>query len=73
LSIKPDRLTIAGDTGIIHGLVALATFVTSSLSAIAAYRLLGKPFAYISAVIGVFSMDHRFWRLLDGSFFKWTE
>lgn len=45
-----------GDTGMIHGLVALVTFVTSSLSAIAAYRLLGKPFAYISAVIGAFSL-----------------
>ena len=45
-----------GDTGMIHGLVALVTFVTSSLSAIAAYRLLGKPFAHISVVIGAFSL-----------------
>lgn len=45
-----------GDTGVIHGLVALATFVTSSLSAVAAYRHTGKPFAYFSAAIGVFSL-----------------
>jgi hypothetical membrane protein len=45
-----------GDTGMIHGLVALVTFTTSSLSAIAAYRLLEKPFSYISAVIGAFSL-----------------
>jgi hypothetical membrane protein len=45
-----------GDTGIIHGLVALITFVTSSLSAIAAYRLEKSPFAYISVVIGTFSL-----------------
>jgi hypothetical membrane protein len=45
-----------GDAGIIHGLVALVTFVTSSLSAVAAYRLERRPFAYISAVIGIFSL-----------------
>lgn len=45
-----------GDTGVIHGLVSLVTFVVSSLSAIAAYRLEKKPFAYISVVIGMFSL-----------------
>lgn len=45
-----------GDTGVIHGLAALAAFVTSSLSAIAAYRLEKRPLNYISAIIGVFSL-----------------
>lgn len=45
-----------GDTGLIHGLLALITFVTSSLSAIAAYRLEKKPFAYISVMIGIFAL-----------------
>lgn len=45
-----------GDTGIIHGLVALAWFVTSPLSAIVAYRLESKPFGYFSVAIGVFSL-----------------
>jgi hypothetical membrane protein len=45
-----------GDIGLIHGLVALITFVTSSLSAVAAYRLEKKPFAYISAAVGIFSL-----------------
>jgi hypothetical membrane protein len=45
-----------GDTGTIHGLVALAWFVTSPLSAIIAYRLENKPFGYFSVAIGVFSL-----------------
>jgi hypothetical membrane protein len=45
-----------GDTGIIHGLVAMACFVTAPLSAIAAYRLVNKPFAYFTVVIGIFSL-----------------
>lgn len=45
-----------GDAGIIHGLVALVTFVASSLSAVAAYRLEKRPFAHISAVIGLLSL-----------------
>lgn len=45
-----------GDTGLIHGLMALITFVTSSLSAIAAYRLVKRPFAYFSVAIGIFSL-----------------
>ena len=36
--------------------MALVTFVTSSLSAIAAYRLEKRPFDYISVVIGTFSL-----------------
>ena len=40
----------------IHGLAALAAFVTSSLSAIAAYRLEKRPLKYISAIISVFSL-----------------
>ena len=40
----------------IHGLAALAAFVTFSLSAIAAYRLEKRPLNYISAIIGVFSL-----------------
>ena len=44
------------DTGVIHGLVALITSVTSSLSAIAAYKLDKRPFTYISVVIGAFSL-----------------
>ena len=43
-----------GDTGVIHGMVALAWFVTAPLSAIAAYRLERKPFGYISVAIGIF-------------------
>jgi hypothetical membrane protein len=45
-----------GDTGVIHGLVALIWFVTAPLSAIAAYRLETKPFGYISAMIGIFAL-----------------
>lgn len=45
-----------GDTGVIHGLVALAWFVTAPLSAIASYRLEGKPFGYISIAIGIFAL-----------------
>jgi hypothetical membrane protein len=45
-----------GDTGVIHGLVALAWFVTAPLSAIAAYRLERKPFGYLSAAIGIFAL-----------------
>lgn len=45
-----------GDTGTIHGLVALAWFVTAPLSAIVAFRFLKKPFAYFSVIIGVFAL-----------------
>lgn len=45
-----------GDTGVIHGLVALAWFVTAPLSAIASYRLVRKPFGYISIAIGIFAL-----------------
>jgi hypothetical membrane protein len=45
-----------GDTGVIHGLVALAWFVTAPLSAIAAYGFIKKPFAYFSVVIGAFAL-----------------
>jgi hypothetical membrane protein len=45
-----------GDTGIIHGLVALAWFVTAPISAIVAYRLERKPFGYFSVAIGIFSL-----------------
>ena len=55
-----------GDTGLIHGLVALITFVTSSLSAIAAYRLEKRPFAYISVLIGTFSLIVLFLALFMG-------
>jgi hypothetical membrane protein len=45
-----------GDTGTIHGLVALAWFVTAPLSAIVAFRFLKKPFAYFSVILGVFAL-----------------
>jgi hypothetical membrane protein len=45
-----------GDTGVIHGLVALAWFVTAPLSAIVAYGFLKKPFAYFSVAIGAFAL-----------------
>jgi hypothetical membrane protein len=45
-----------GDTGTIHGLVALAWFVTAPLSAIVAFGFLKKPFAYFSVIIGVFAL-----------------
>jgi hypothetical membrane protein len=45
-----------GDTGTIHGLVALAWFVTAPLSAIVAFKFLKKPFAYFSIIIGVFAL-----------------
>jgi hypothetical membrane protein len=45
-----------GDTGTIHGLVAMVCFVTAPLSAIAAYRLVNRPLGYFSVVIGVFSL-----------------
>lgn len=45
-----------GDTGLIHGLVALVTFVTSSLSSIASIRLVKGQFRYISILIGAFSL-----------------
>ena len=35
----------------IHGLVAMACFVTAPLSAIAAYRLVNKPFAYFASCL----------------------
>ena len=46
---------IPGDSGVIHGLAALAAFAASSLSAFAAYRLEKSSLNYISAIIGVFS------------------
>jgi hypothetical membrane protein len=52
--------------GVIHGLVALITFIASSLSAIAAYSLEKKPFAYISVVIGAFSLIVLFSALFIG-------
>jgi len=45
-----------GDTGTIHGLVALAWFVTAPLSSIVAFGFLKKPFAYFSVIIGVFAL-----------------
>jgi hypothetical membrane protein len=45
-----------GDTGSIHGLVAMAWFVTGPLSAIVAYGFLKKPFAYFSVAIGAFAL-----------------
>lgn len=45
-----------GDTGVIHGLVALAWFVTAPLSAIVAYGFLKKPFAYFSVASGAFAL-----------------
>ena len=45
-----------GDTGAIHGLVALAWFVTAPFSAIVAYGFLKKPFAYFSVAIGAFAL-----------------
>ncbi|MDD4652749.1 MAG: DUF998 domain-containing protein [Methanothrix sp.] len=45
-----------GDTGVIHGLVALAWFVTAPLSAIVAYGFLKKPFAYFSVAVGAFAL-----------------
>jgi len=45
-----------GDTGTIHGLVALAWFVTAPLSAIVAFKFLKKPFAYFSVIIGMFAL-----------------
>jgi hypothetical membrane protein len=45
-----------GDTGVIHGMVALAWFVTAPLSAIAAYRLEKKPLCCISVLIGIFAL-----------------
>jgi hypothetical membrane protein len=45
-----------GDTGVIHGLVALDWFVTAPLSAIVAYRFLNKPFACFSVAIGAFAI-----------------
>ena len=45
-----------GDMGLVHGLVALITFVTSSLSAIAALRIVKAPLGYLSVLIGAFSL-----------------
>jgi hypothetical membrane protein len=45
-----------GDTGLIHGLAAMVCFVTAPLSAIAAYRLVNKPFAYFTVAVGAFSL-----------------
>jgi len=45
-----------GDTGSIHALVAMAWFVTGPLSAIVAYGLVNKPFAYFSVAIGAFAL-----------------
>jgi len=45
-----------GDTGNLHGYSALVWFVVGPVSAIVAYRLEGKPFAYFSVVIGAFAL-----------------
>jgi len=45
-----------GDTGTIHGLVAMAWFVAAPLAAIAAYGFLKIPFAYFSVAIGAFAI-----------------
>lgn len=47
-----------GDTGVIHGLIALVWFVTAPLSAIMAYRLEKKPFSYISVAVGIFALAY---------------
>jgi hypothetical membrane protein len=57
---------LPGDTGVIHGLAALAAFVTSSLSAIAAHRLEKRPLNYISVIIGIFSLTVLFLALFMG-------
>jgi len=45
-----------GDTGMIHGLAALVTFISGSLAAIAAYRVEKVPLKYISVALGVFAL-----------------
>ena len=45
-----------GDTGVIHGLMAMGWFVTAPLSAIAISRRASGAFAYFSAAIGVFAL-----------------
>lgn len=45
-----------GDTGNLHGIAALAWFISGPISAIVAYKLETKPFAYFSVVIGAYAL-----------------
>ncbi len=46
-----------GDTGMIHVLVSLVTFISGSLAAIAAYKVEKPPLKYISVAMGVFALS----------------
>ena len=45
-----------GDTGNLHGIAALVWFISGPISAIVAYKLETKPFAYFSVVIGDYAL-----------------
>ncbi|MGB8035815.1 MAG: DUF998 domain-containing protein [Nitrososphaeraceae archaeon] len=45
-----------GDTGNLHGIAALVWFISGPISAIVAYKLETKPFAYFSVVIGAYAL-----------------
>ena len=45
-----------GDTGNLHGIATLVWFISGPISAIVAYKLETKPFAYFSVVIGAYAL-----------------
>lgn len=48
--------TFPGNYGGLHAIFALITFVTGSLSAIAAYKVETSPFRYFSVILGAISL-----------------
>ena len=56
-----------GDTGTIHGLVALGWFTTAPLSAIISSRMVKGPLAWFSPVIGIFSLIVLFFAFYSGN------
>jgi len=55
-----------GDTGSIHGLVALGWFAAAPLSAIISARMVKGPLAWFSVAIGLFSLIVLFFAFSDG-------
>jgi hypothetical membrane protein len=56
-----------GDTGAIHGLVALGWFTTAPISAIVSSRMVKGPLAWFSVAIGLLSIVVLFFAFYSGS------
>ena len=56
-----------GDTGMIHGLVALGWFTTAPISAIVSSRMVKSPLAWFSVAIGLLSLVVLFFAFYSGS------